>query len=152
MTNKVIEYIEITQNTQIALENRCFRYIRPQKSPKIAQKTITQSRFSQLFDRYGIFWVIPGESSCPDGSEYVWQRGVGDGWPKLILVSRFVAMQIRCYEKITLFYFWSDRLGTNITWALILGVYVCKYTYERFEYPWLFPVISLEKSGTLFTM
>ena len=58
------------------LENRCFRYIRPQKSPKIAQKTITQSRFSQLFDRYGIFWVISGESSCPDGSEYVWQRGV----------------------------------------------------------------------------
>ena len=54
------------------IENRCFRYIRPQKSPKIAQKTITQSRFSQLFDRYGIFWVIPGESSCPDGSEYVW--------------------------------------------------------------------------------
>ena len=25
---------------------------------------------------YGIFWVPPGVSSCPDGSEYVWQRGV----------------------------------------------------------------------------
>ena len=26
--------------------------------------------------RYGIFWMVPGEFSCPDGSEYVWQRGV----------------------------------------------------------------------------
>ena len=25
---------------------------------------------------YGIYWVPPGECSCPDGSEYVWQRGV----------------------------------------------------------------------------
>ena len=29
-----------------------------------------------LKNRYGIFWVPPGESSCPGGSEYVWQRGV----------------------------------------------------------------------------
>ena len=29
-----------------------------------------------FLNRYGIFWVLPGESSCPDGSEYVWQRGV----------------------------------------------------------------------------
>ena len=26
--------------------------------------------------RYGIFWMPPGESSHPGGSEYVWQRGV----------------------------------------------------------------------------
>ena len=26
--------------------------------------------------RYGIFWMPPGESTCPGGSEYVWQRGV----------------------------------------------------------------------------
>ena len=26
--------------------------------------------------RYGIFWMPPGESSCPGGVEYVWQRGV----------------------------------------------------------------------------
>ena len=26
--------------------------------------------------RYGKFWMIPGETSYPDGSEYVWQRGV----------------------------------------------------------------------------
>ena len=49
---------------------------RPQKSPKIAKIGITQSRFAQSFYRYGIFWMIPGESSCPDGSEHVWQRGV----------------------------------------------------------------------------
>ena len=30
----------------------------------------------KFLNRYGIFWVPPGESSCPDGSEYVWQRGV----------------------------------------------------------------------------
>ena len=40
------------------------------------KKRITQSRFAQFFYRYGIFWMLPGESSCPDGSEYVWQRGV----------------------------------------------------------------------------
>ena len=34
---------------------------------------------------YGIFWVPPGESSCPDGSEYVWhrqERDGGDGQPQ----------------------------------------------------------------------
>ena len=35
-----------------------------------------RDRFKFL-NRYGIFWVPPGESSCPGGSEYVWQRGVG---------------------------------------------------------------------------
>ena len=48
------------------------------KSPKIAQKPITQSRFAQFFlNRYGIFWMVPGESSYLENSEYVWQRGVG---------------------------------------------------------------------------
>ena len=28
------------------------------------------------YKNYLIFWVPPGESSCPGGSEYVWQRGV----------------------------------------------------------------------------
>ena len=41
-----------------------------------AKKRITQSQFAQFSFRYGIFWMLPGESSCPDGSEYVWQRGV----------------------------------------------------------------------------
>ena len=31
----------------------------------------------KILNRYGIFWVPLGESSCPDGSEYVWQRGIG---------------------------------------------------------------------------
>ena len=46
------------------------------------------------------------------------------GRPKLTLVSRFVAMQIQCNEKLTIFYFWSDRFETNWTWALILGPHV----------------------------
>ena len=28
--------------------------------------------------RYGIFWMPPGESSHPGGSEYVWQGGLED--------------------------------------------------------------------------
>ena len=60
MTYKMIEYIEITQNTKIL---------------KIADFAI-KSGFN-FFNRYGIFWMAPGESSCPENSEYVWQRGVG---------------------------------------------------------------------------
>ena len=35
------------------------------------------SKFS--FDKYGIYWVAPGESSCLEGldSQYAWLRGVG---------------------------------------------------------------------------
>ena len=59
-------------------ENRCFHYVRPQKSPKIAQKKRSlKCDLLNFFNRYGIFWVVPSESYCPDGSEYAWQRGVG---------------------------------------------------------------------------
>ena len=45
---------------------------------RYGQKTISLNRdLLKFLNRYGIFWVPPGESSCPDGSEYVWQRGVG---------------------------------------------------------------------------
>ena len=40
------------------------------------KKRITQSQFAQFF-QYGIFWTVPGDTSCPDGSKYVWQRGQG---------------------------------------------------------------------------
>ena len=43
------------------------------KSPKNGSLNRDLLKF---LNRYGIFWVPPGESSCPDGSEYVWQRGV----------------------------------------------------------------------------
>ena len=46
------------------------------------------------------------------------------GRPKLTLISRFGAMQIRCYEKLTLIYFSSNRFETNRTWAPILGLHV----------------------------
>ena len=59
------------------LENRCFRYKRPQKSPKEPKKTITQSHLLKKIYRYGIFFMVRGESSCPDGLEYVWERGEG---------------------------------------------------------------------------
>ena len=60
------------------LESRCFRCIRPHKSPKIAQKTDHSiAIFSIFLNRYGIFWMVPGESPFLEGSEYVWQREVG---------------------------------------------------------------------------
>merc|ERR1711873_172263 len=43
------------------------------KSPKNGSLNRDLLKF---LNRYGIFWVPPGESSCSDGSEYVWQRGV----------------------------------------------------------------------------
>ena len=61
-------------------ENRQIRYIilapdlrNHKKSPK---KGSLNRDLLKLLKRYGIFWVPLGESSCPDGSEYVWQRGV----------------------------------------------------------------------------
>ena len=58
-----------------------------QKSPKNGSLNRDWLNF---FYRYGIFWMPPGESSHPGGSEYVWQRGVegvlgwvtgGRSWP-----------------------------------------------------------------------
>ena len=49
---------------------------RPRKSPKIPQKSLHSIAICSIFNRYDIFWMIPGESSCPDGSEYVWQEYV----------------------------------------------------------------------------
>ena len=60
-----------------SLNSLCKSGSRPQKSPKKAQKTDHSiAIYSNFFNRYGIFWVPPGESSCPGGSEYVWQRWV----------------------------------------------------------------------------
>ena len=71
MLYKVIKYIEFTQNTQILkISVFAIKDLKP-------QKTITQSQFAQFFHRYGIFFMVSGESSCPDGSEFVWERGVG---------------------------------------------------------------------------
>ena len=51
---------------------------RAQKWPKIAQKNRSLDRYLlKLFYRHGIYWMLLGESSCPHGSEYVWQRWVG---------------------------------------------------------------------------
>ena len=39
-----------------------------------AKETLKKSK--SLILRYGIFWMPPGESSHPGGSDYVVQRGV----------------------------------------------------------------------------
>ena len=60
----------------------------------------------KFLNRYGIFWVPPGESSCPDGSEYVWQRGVESlqgrvtaarSWPLFREKKNHLR---RCYKKL----------------------------------------------------
>ena len=56
------------------LENRSFRYIRPQKSPK--KRSLNRTCSKKIY-RYGISFMVRGESSCPNGLEYVWERGVG---------------------------------------------------------------------------
>merc|ERR1712004_376354 len=66
------------KNLSKSLNSLCKSGSRPQKSPKKAQKNGSLNRnLLKFLNRYGIFWVPPGECSCPDGSEYVWQRGVG---------------------------------------------------------------------------
>ena len=82
----------------------------PQKSPKIAQKRTTHSRFAQFLNRYGIYQVIPGESSCPEGNmcgkEGLRSIRPSFGRPKLTPISRFVTTKLRCQKNyITLFYF-----------------------------------------------
>ena len=44
--------------------------------------------------------------------------------PKLTIISKFVAMQIPCYEKLILFYFWFDCFETNKRWAPIQELHV----------------------------
>ena len=52
-----------------------------EKSPKNGSHNRDLLKYLHI---YGIYWVLPGESPCPDGSEYVWQRGVECyGRPKL---------------------------------------------------------------------
>ena len=58
------------------LKNCCFRYIRPQKSPKISQKNDNSITICSIFwigMAYFIWYVV----NPHDGSEYICQRGVG---------------------------------------------------------------------------
>ena len=62
------------------------------KNRKKTNKSLDRNLL-QCFYRYGIFWMLPGESSCPNDSEYVCQRGVegvrpSNGRPKLTVVSK----------------------------------------------------------------
>ena len=72
------------KHSLILLCKFCFQ---AQKLPKIPPKT---SGFAQKKFRFGIFYMVPGESSCPGDLEYECQRGVegvlgwvtdGRSWP-----------------------------------------------------------------------
>ena len=75
-------FLSISKSTQILriVIFLCYVSSRAQKSHEMAKKTgrlFAISKFS--FDKYGIYWVVPGESSCLEGSDsqYAWLRGVG---------------------------------------------------------------------------
>ena len=48
----------------------------PNFRPKMKKNGSLNRDLLNFLYRYGIFWMPPGESSHPGGSEYVWQRGV----------------------------------------------------------------------------
>ena len=57
------------------------------------------------------------------------------GRPKLTLISRFVAMQLRCQGSKSLRQFWCDRFETNKTWAPTLGPQVL-FVSKRSDQNW----------------
>ena len=67
---------KVAENTQILKIAKFAINLAPDLT-EITKKNGSLNRDTlNFFNRYGIFWVPPGESSCPDGSEYVWQRGM----------------------------------------------------------------------------
>ena len=44
--------------------------------PSFASLSVFLIVYLHFLTVYGIFQMPPGESSCPGGSDYVWQRGV----------------------------------------------------------------------------
>ena len=60
-----------TKNPKSLMKVNCALGLRNhQKYPK---KTLHSLVICSILNRNGIFWIIPGDSSCPYGSEYVWQ-------------------------------------------------------------------------------
>ena len=91
MAYKVIECIVFTQNTQSW--KSLFSLYKTSQITKNSPKNRSLNRdFLNFLNRYGIFWVVHGESSC-------YRR------PKLTLISGFVTKQMRCQKKLTLFLF-----------------------------------------------
>ena len=83
-----------SQNKHSKTQNRWLYNVNSAPEPrndKNRQKNGSLNRdLLNFLYRYGIFWMPPGESSHPGGSEYVWQRGVegvlgwvtgGRSWP-----------------------------------------------------------------------
>ena len=105
-----------------SLNSLCKSGSRPQKSPKKPKKRTTQSRF----------WVPPGESSCPDGSEYIWQRG-----GRIFLSEYFSNVRIFFVSGNIYQVFSSLILGGCFQWKLIenLRSWKCENVI-RFEVFW----------------
>ena len=76
MLYKVIEYIEFTQNSQI-VKIAVFAIKTSEITKYSPRKRSLNRNFLNLFNRYGIFFMVLGESLCQDGLEFVWERGRG---------------------------------------------------------------------------
>ena len=63
-------------------------------SSEISQNNPPNGSVNRNF-RYGIYWTIPGEYSCPASSEYAWQRN-----PGFFKVKLRVAEVDHCFKKI----------------------------------------------------
>ena len=76
------------------------------RNDKNCQKYGSLNRnFLNFLYRYGIFWMSPGESSCPGGLEYVWQRGIEGvlGWVRggrsLPYFPKKTTTKMRCHKN-----------------------------------------------------
>ena len=78
MAYNVISCRKVAENTQ-NLKIAKYENLAPTSEiTKNSQKTDHPiAIFSIFFNGCAIFFMRRGESSCPYGSEYVWQRGVG---------------------------------------------------------------------------
>ena len=89
-------------------QNRWFYYINLAPDPRNDQKYLKTDHsiaICSIFYKYGIFDMVLGKSSCPDGSEYVCMAKGGRGCsrpsyrrPKLTLISKKVKWKL-CRQK-----------------------------------------------------
>ena len=79
MAYNVISYKKIKRNTKKIKIADLTSYIDSapdfRNDQILPNSRVAESGFTQFLHRYGIYWMVNGESSCPGGSEYVWQRG-----------------------------------------------------------------------------
>ena len=64
----------LKKNADFSMRIRLLSSAMTENTPK--NRSLNRELLNIVY-RYGIFYTVPSESLCPDGSEYVWQRVVG---------------------------------------------------------------------------